>query len=43
MTSIPVPQPLCYCDDSNIIGTPFYCREFVVGRQYKNDLVKSSN
>ena len=31
-TGVPVPGMLAYCDDSNILGTPFYLMEFVDGR-----------
>ncbi len=29
---VPVPRPLCYCDDAAVIGTSFYVMEFVDGR-----------
>src|SRR6266853_463878 len=28
----PVPQPLLYCDDASVIGTPFYLMDHVAGR-----------
>jgi aminoglycoside phosphotransferase (APT) family kinase protein len=30
-TSVPVPQPLGYCDDADVNGAPFYVMEFVEG------------
>src|SRR3954465_11327800 len=30
----PVPQPYLYCDDPNIIGTPFYVMAHVEGRVF---------
>lgn len=30
-TDIPVPRPLLYCADSNILGTPFYITQFCRG------------
>ncbi|KAG8740750.1 hypothetical protein FRC12_015892, partial [Ceratobasidium sp. 428] len=29
---IPIPQPIVLCEDSSIIGTPFYVMEFLDGR-----------
>jgi aminoglycoside phosphotransferase (APT) family kinase protein len=29
---VPVPRPICYCDDPAVIGTAFYVMEFVDGR-----------
>lgn len=29
---VPVPRPICYCDDAAVIGTPFYVMEYVEGR-----------
>lgn len=31
-TDVPVPRMLCFCDDPEIIGTPFFVMEFVEGR-----------
>jgi len=31
-TEVPVAEPLCYCDDADIIGAPFYVSRFVEGR-----------
>ncbi|KAK9694904.1 hypothetical protein K7432_013237, partial [Basidiobolus ranarum] len=33
-TDLPVPKVYCLCEDSDIIGTPFYVMEFVNGRIY---------
>jgi aminoglycoside phosphotransferase (APT) family kinase protein len=30
----PVPQPLLYCDDASVIGTPFYLMDHVAGRVF---------
>lgn len=31
-----MPQPLHYCDDAGVIGTPFYCMQFVEGRIFRD-------
>ncbi|KIJ24019.1 hypothetical protein M422DRAFT_39324 [Sphaerobolus stellatus SS14] len=31
-TRVPVPQPIALCEDSGVIGTPFYVMEFLDGR-----------
>ena len=31
-TSVPVPQPLYFCSDEGVVGTPFYVMEYVNGR-----------
>jgi len=28
----PVPQPVCYCDDADVVGTPFFVMAYVEGR-----------
>jgi aminoglycoside phosphotransferase (APT) family kinase protein len=33
-TGVPVPRTLCYCDDRDVVGTPFFVMEFVEGRQF---------
>lgn len=33
-TDVPVPEMLAYCDDQNVIGTPFYLMRFLQGRVY---------
>lgn len=32
----PVPEPLVYCDEAELIGTPFYVMDFVAGRIFKD-------
>lgn len=31
-TAVPVPQMLAYCDDAELLGTPFYLMDFLDGR-----------
>lgn len=31
-SEVPVAEPLCYCEDANIVGAPFYVSRFVEGR-----------
>lgn len=31
-SKVPVPEPIALCEDSNVIGTPFYLMEFLEGR-----------
>lgn len=33
-TDVPVRQPILYCDDATVIGTPFYLMERLVGRVF---------
>ena len=33
-TGVPVPEVLAYCDDTGIVGTPFYLMAFVEGRVF---------
>ena len=33
-TDVPVPQPLHYCDDPEVLGTPFYLMERLEGRVF---------
>lgn len=35
-SDFPVPQPLAYCDDADVIGTPFYVMDFIPGRIFKD-------
>ena len=38
----PVPCPLLYCDDANIIGTPFYLMEYVkVYTSHSNPIIRT--
>jgi aminoglycoside phosphotransferase (APT) family kinase protein len=30
-TRVPVPRPLLLCQDSSVLGTPFYVMEFAAG------------
>ncbi|ORY00400.1 APH-domain-containing protein [Basidiobolus meristosporus CBS 931.73] len=39
-TDLPVPNVYCLCEDSAIIGTPFYVMEFMNGRIYTEVLFK---
>jgi aminoglycoside phosphotransferase (APT) family kinase protein len=34
-TDVPVPKAYCLCEDSSIIGTPFYIMEFLDGRIFE--------
>ncbi|PWY86972.1 phosphotransferase enzyme family domain protein [Aspergillus heteromorphus CBS 117.55] len=33
-TDVPVPETYCLCEDSSVIGTPFYIMEFLDGRHF---------
>ncbi|OJI86977.1 hypothetical protein ASPTUDRAFT_40022 [Aspergillus tubingensis CBS 134.48] len=33
-TDVPVPKAYCLCEDSSVIGTPFYIMEFLDGRHF---------
>lgn len=33
---VPIPEPIVLCEDSNVIGTPFYIMEFLDGRIFTN-------
>lgn len=35
----PVPQTLLFCEDSSVLGTPFFMYEFVNGRFYKDPVL----
>ncbi|KAK2765399.1 Acyl-CoA dehydrogenase member 10 [Arachnomyces sp. PD_36] len=35
-TDVPVPKAYCLCEDSSIIGTPFYIMEFLDGRIFED-------
>lgn len=35
-TDVPVPKTYCLCEDSNVIGTPFYIMEFLKGRIFED-------
>ncbi|MEU6394285.1 phosphotransferase family protein [Streptomyces sp. NPDC046939] len=34
-TAVPVPEPLLLCEDTEVIGAPFYVMEFVEGTPYR--------
>jgi len=33
---VPIPEPIVLCEDSSIIGTPFYIMEFLYGRIFED-------
>ena len=33
-SAVPVPQPLAWCDDTTVVGTPFYLMSFLDGRVF---------
>ena len=35
-TDVPVPKAYCLCEDSDVIGTPFYIMEFLDGRIFED-------
>jgi aminoglycoside phosphotransferase (APT) family kinase protein len=35
-TDVPVPKAYCLCEDSNIVGTPFYIMSFLDGRIFED-------
>lgn len=35
-TDVPVPKTYCLCEDSSVIGTPFYIMEFLDGRIFED-------
>src|SRR5262249_51198025 len=39
----PVPEPMLYCDDETVAGTPFYVMSFVEGRVFWNPDMPGSN
>jgi aminoglycoside phosphotransferase (APT) family kinase protein len=34
-TAVPVPQPVVFCEDESVLGSPFYVMEFVDGTPYR--------
>ncbi|GFF40556.1 acyl-CoA dehydrogenase family member 11 [Aspergillus udagawae] len=38
-TDVPVPKAYCLCEDSNVIGTPFYIMEFLDGRMFTDPAI----
>lgn len=35
-TNVPVPKTYCLCEDSSVVGTPFYIMEFLDGRIFED-------
>ena len=35
-TDVPVPKAFCLCEDSTVVGTPFYIMEFLDGRIFED-------
>ena len=35
-TDVAVPKTYCFCDDDNVVGTPFYIMEFLDGRIFED-------
>lgn len=33
---VPIPEPIILCEDSSVVGTPFYIMEFLDGRIFTN-------
>jgi len=40
-TDVPVPKAYCLCEDSAVIGTPFYIMEFLDGRIFEDPIIPS--
>lgn len=38
-TDVPVPKAYCLCEDSSVIGTPFYIMEFLDGRIFTDPAI----
>ncbi|KAK5655438.1 hypothetical protein OQA88_5709 [Cercophora sp. LCS_1] len=38
-TDVPVPRAYCLCEDSSVIGTPFYIMEFLDGRIFEDPVI----
>jgi aminoglycoside phosphotransferase (APT) family kinase protein len=38
-TDVPVPKAFCLCEDSKVIGTPFYIMEFLDGRIFEDPAI----
>jgi aminoglycoside phosphotransferase (APT) family kinase protein len=36
---VPVPRVFCLCEDSSVVGTPFYIIEFLDGRIFEDALI----
>ncbi|ETW11594.1 aminoglycoside phosphotransferase [Roseivivax marinus] len=42
-TDVPVPAPVFYCDDPDVIGTPFYLMERIEGRVFSDCALPEAN
>ncbi|KAK4154669.1 kinase-like domain-containing protein [Chaetomidium leptoderma] len=40
-TDVPVPKAYCLCEDSSVLGTPFYIMEFLDGRIFEDPIIPS--
>ncbi|KAK3394029.1 kinase-like domain-containing protein [Podospora didyma] len=40
-TDVPVPKTYCLCEDSSVIGTPFYIMSFLDGRIFEDPVIPS--
>lgn len=40
-TDVPVPKAYCLCEDTSVIGTPFYIMEFLDGRIFEDPIIPS--
>ncbi|KAK4103104.1 APH-domain-containing protein [Parathielavia hyrcaniae] len=38
-TDVPVPKAYCLCEDTSVIGTPFYIMEFLDGRIFEDPVI----
>jgi aminoglycoside phosphotransferase (APT) family kinase protein len=38
-TDVPVPKAICLCEDSSIVGTPFYIMSFLDGRIFEDPAI----
>ncbi|KAF2397380.1 APH-domain-containing protein [Trichodelitschia bisporula] len=38
-TDVPVPKAYCLCEDSSVVGTPFYVMEFLDGRIFEDPAI----
>jgi len=38
-TDVPVPKAFCLCEDSSVVGTPFYIMEFLDGRIFTDPFI----
>ncbi|KAH6854604.1 kinase-like domain-containing protein, partial [Chaetomium sp. MPI-CAGE-AT-0009] len=40
-TDVPVPKAYCLCEDTSVLGTPFYIMEFLDGRIFEDPVIPS--